>query len=354
MRADLVMRFRVGRDGICGRARRCTSAAWLHRSVRVAALAVALAGLEAAASGPAGAQSSSPSQELREIYIGTFGVKATAASVGAVERDSMSVSEATSAAGMLADGLGRLGAGDSGGASRQFEQLVARYPDSQEAGHARRYLGEVYRARSDQRPAEPRPPARAAAPAAITAPGGSASTAEAAKIGEGWRVSVRTETLLEHRLISEVGDRVFFAAGSAELGSRARGVLSAQAVWLKKQPSLDAVIEGHADEPGSDVENLVLSEARAEAVRGRLIEEGVAPERLVIEARGRAERLVECMEPECAAQNRRALTVPFTRDERGVPVTQLRGGAPDSREKRATAVSSASADLGRGDGSPAR
>ena len=43
---------------------------------------------------------------------------------------------------------------------------------------------------------------------------------------------------LEEQFITEAGDRVFFSAGSAELGSRARGVLQAQARFIKLRPDL--------------------------------------------------------------------------------------------------------------------
>lgn len=104
------------------------------------------------------------------------------------------------------------------------------------------------------------------------------------------------------------GDRVFFGQGSPELGARARKVLSAQAAWLKQHADFVAVIEGHADEPGSEGENAALSVARAGVVRSRLISEGVEPDRLSIIAFGRTRRVAPCAGPDCAAQNRRSVT----------------------------------------------
>lgn len=104
------------------------------------------------------------------------------------------------------------------------------------------------------------------------------------------------------------GDRVFFGQGSPELGARARKVLSAQAAWLKLHADFVAVIEGHADESGSEGENAALSVARASVVRSRLISEGVESDRLSVIAFGRTRRVAPCAGPDCAAQNRRSVT----------------------------------------------
>jgi outer membrane protein OmpA-like peptidoglycan-associated protein len=106
---------------------------------------------------------------------------------------------------------------------------------------------------------------------------------------------------------TQVGDRVFFSEGSAELGARARTALEAQAAWLTRNTSLAVTIEGHADD--SRLIDSDVSRRRAEAVRRRLIEKGVAAERIEIVAYGRDRPIAECGAPGCAAQNRRAVTV---------------------------------------------
>jgi peptidoglycan-associated lipoprotein len=102
---------------------------------------------------------------------------------------------------------------------------------------------------------------------------------------------------------------VFFAEGSAELGARARAALEAQAAWLRRHGGLPVTIEGHADDAGMTAHNLEVSRRRAEAVRQRLIESGVAPQRIYVEAYGRSRLIAECAAPACAAQNRRAVTI---------------------------------------------
>lgn len=108
---------------------------------------------------------------------------------------------------------------------------------------------------------------------------------------------------------SQVGDRVFFSDASAELGTRGRIALEAQAAWLVRYPNLAVIVEGHADDAGGMAHNREVSHRRADAVRRRLIQMGVTPERIRIVAYGRERLIAECTDAACAAQNRRAVTV---------------------------------------------
>ncbi len=87
----------------------------------------------------------------------------------------------------------------------------------------------------------------------------------------------------------------------------------------------EAAIEGHADEPGTEQENVVLSEQRAEAVRERLIQEGVEPSRIAVVPLGRSIPVATCADTDCRAQNRRAVTLVFATG------TRERLGLVDSR-----------------------
>ena len=108
---------------------------------------------------------------------------------------------------------------------------------------------------------------------------------------------------------SAVGDRVFFGEASAELGTRGRLALEAQAAWLLHYPHLSVIVEGHADDAGGGDHNLAISQQRAEVVRRRLIQLGVAPERIRTVAFGRERLIADCAAAACAAQNRRAVTI---------------------------------------------
>lgn len=120
----------------------------------------------------------------------------------------------------------------------------------------------------------------------------------------------RLLVMLERQFIAEVGDRVFFEDGSATLGPRARDVLAAQAVWLRSHPDILATIEGHADDDmTSEAKQDSLSQARAEAVRQRLLDEGINPARISSLGLGRSAPVANCSDVACAAQNRRVVTV---------------------------------------------
>jgi peptidoglycan-associated lipoprotein len=112
---------------------------------------------------------------------------------------------------------------------------------------------------------------------------------------------------------SAAGDRVFFPEGSAALGTRARAALDVQAAWLRAHPSLAVTVEGHADDWGTDRDNLEISQRRAAAVRQRLIVQGVPAERIGTIAFGRTHRAADCTLAMCNAQNRRSITVPHPR-----------------------------------------
>ncbi len=218
---------------------------------------------------------------------------------------------------LFSDALAELEAGRSWEAQRLFERLVARAPESGLANDARRYLVELYKA-----PIAPRKDATGSAdgrPQSGRAANGSAPV-------DGWRAEERPPAAqagtpvsrqLEDDFIADAGDRVFFSSGSAEIGGRARGVIAAQARFLKRRPELTAVIEGHADDqPLTSRQHEELSGERAEAVRQRLIGEGVEPDRLTVVAWGREHRVSDCPDAACAAQNRRAVTVLGVRDVR--------------------------------------
>ena len=137
---------------------------------------------------------------------------------------------------------------------------------------------------------------------------------------------------------SQVGDRVFFSDASAELGTRGRVALEAQAAWLLRNPTLSVIVEGHADDAGGITHNREVSQRRAEAVRRRLIHMGVAPERIGTVACGRERLIAQCADAECAAQNRRAVTVigpPVdTAAAAGAPVPAFRGDPAVRRSAR--------------------
>jgi peptidoglycan-associated lipoprotein len=83
-------------------------------------------------------------------------------------------------------------------------------------------------------------------------------------------------------------------------------VLDANARWLVAHPSTLVLIEGHADERGTNEYNLALGENRARATRDGLIARGVAASRITLVSYG--EERPTCRETSegCWAKNRRA------------------------------------------------
>lgn len=110
--------------------------------------------------------------------------------------------------------------------------------------------------------------------------------------------------------IVNVGRRVFFTEGSAQLTNIARATLDNQAAWLKRFPTWSAKIQGFADDPGADAANTALSQQRADAVMAYLTSKGVPASRLRAKAYGREkQRIVRaCDDAACKAQNRRVIT----------------------------------------------
>jgi outer membrane protein OmpA-like peptidoglycan-associated protein len=212
-----------------------------------------------------------------------------------------------------------LARGDTHEGRRRLEVLVARYPETAAAEEARRELGRLYsgapsRAVTDRSgpslalsPPDPRgdPPASSGPASRFGA------ALPAARSGE--VQSPRSDSRFLHALAQDfqlnVGDRVFFGEASADLGSHARSLLAQQAQWLSKYSAIAVVVEGHADDRGSNDYNRDLALRRALAVRARLIEEGVEPERVTVNSLGRGQPVAACSHAECAAHNRRAVVV---------------------------------------------
>ena len=69
---------------------------------------------------------------------------------------------------------------------------------------------------------------------------------------------VYTGTDTVEYLAEGVPDRVFFATNESILTTASRETLRAQAAWMRKNSSINVVLEGHADERGTREYNLAL------------------------------------------------------------------------------------------------
>ena len=108
---------------------------------------------------------------------------------------------------------------------------------------------------------------------------------------------------------TSISDRVLFSVDQSTLAPQAIGILDAQIGWLRSNPTLPILIEGHADERGTTEYNLALGSSRASAVRNYMVSQGVPDSRISIITYGRERPVATCADESCFAQNRRAVTV---------------------------------------------
>jgi len=73
---------------------------------------------------------------------------------------------------------------------------------------------------------------------------------------------------------------IFLDFDGADIRPSDRKVLDDNAIWMEANGKALILIEGHADERGTDEYNLALAERRAEATRNYLVAQGVASARI--------------------------------------------------------------------------
>jgi peptidoglycan-associated lipoprotein len=105
-----------------------------------------------------------------------------------------------------------------------------------------------------------------------------------------------------------VGDRVFFGYDKFNIDRKGRDALDKQAAWLKANPSVSIIVEGHADERGTREYNLALGERRANSVKDYLISLGVNPARVKTTSYGKERPVAVGSTPAAWRQNRRGVT----------------------------------------------
>jgi peptidoglycan-associated lipoprotein len=259
--------------------------------------------------------------QSREVLVGlsgrgvpaTPGWPARGPAPRATGLDQQSARELDEALGVLA--LGNLREG-----RRRLEVLVVRYPEAAASDQARRELARLYALSADTtrsgsasgRPAHGPGGVKldddggARLPVSLGPPAASGSVIPAQNVRIEER-NVGRAAAQDFRLY--VGDRVFFGDRSAEPDSRARSLLVAQARWLRQVPEAAIIVEGHADDQGGAAFNHDLAARRAQAVRDVLIAEGVEADRIALEVYGHQRPVALCSDGQCAAQNRRVVTV---------------------------------------------
>ncbi len=99
---------------------------------------------------------------------------------------------------------------------------------------------------------------------------------------------------------------VFFDYDKADLRGDARDVLTANANWLRKHPSVMFTIEGHCDERGTAQYNLALGDRRANAAKEYLVSLGIEASRIKTVSYGKERPFATTHDEDAWAKNRRA------------------------------------------------
>lgn len=105
------------------------------------------------------------------------------------------------------------------------------------------------------------------------------------------------------------GDQVYYAFDSAVVSQDAEDSLLAQSLWMKKNPDVNVIIEGHCDERGSTEYNLALGALRAGNAAHVIIRDGIEPERIKTISYGKEKPQYAGTGEKIWALNRNATTV---------------------------------------------
>ena len=137
----------------------------------------------------------------------------------------------------------------------------------------------------------------------------SCATQKTVTTGAQMQGDVYTGTDTVKELAPGVPDRVFFATNESILTTASRETLRKQAEYLRKNSSMNIVVEGHADERGTREYNLALGERRANAAKDYLMTYGISASRISVISYGK-ERPVDSGSNTLAwSKNRRSVTV---------------------------------------------
>ena len=120
---------------------------------------------------------------------------------------------------------------------------------------------------------------------------------------------VYTGTDTVEYLASGVPDRVFFATNETVLTTASRETLRKQAGWLRKNSSINVVLEGHADERGTREYNLALGERRANSAKDYLMTYGISSDRISVLSYGKERPVDSGSNPLAWSKNRRSVSV---------------------------------------------
>jgi peptidoglycan-associated lipoprotein len=114
-----------------------------------------------------------------------------------------------------------------------------------------------------------------------------------------------TSSLTESELFSQNVKDVYFDYDKADIRADQQSSLQADIAFLKQNANIKFTVEGHCDERGSTEYNLALGTNRAEAVKGALVQGGIAADRIRTISFGKERPFCTESNEACWQQNRR-------------------------------------------------
>lgn len=110
----------------------------------------------------------------------------------------------------------------------------------------------------------------------------------------------------ELQVVASQFQAVYFEYDSSQVAGSERSKLESVAEYLRGNPSVGLIVEGHCDERGSNEYNLALGERRAQAVRAYIIGLGIAADRIKTVSYGEEQPAAFGHDESAWRQNRRA------------------------------------------------
>ncbi|OGS44390.1 MAG: peptidoglycan-associated lipoprotein [Elusimicrobia bacterium RIFOXYD2_FULL_34_15] len=108
----------------------------------------------------------------------------------------------------------------------------------------------------------------------------------------------------EYKKIPDI-EAVHFDYDDTLLKAEARDILAKTAKWLKENPEVELLVEGHCDERGTTDYNMALGDRRAKAIRSYLMKLGIKGNRIATISYGEEKPLDSGHTEDAWAKNRR-------------------------------------------------
>jgi peptidoglycan-associated lipoprotein len=103
-------------------------------------------------------------------------------------------------------------------------------------------------------------------------------------------------------------ETVYFNLDSSSIDGASMNILKDNGKYLKANPTMNIVVEGHCDERGTTEYNLALGQRRALKIKEYYVQFGIAPNRVATISYGEEMPAVKMSNESAWAKNRRAET----------------------------------------------